>query len=127
MKTFIRRALASLLLLTATLQSTVASAALKVFVCEPEWAALVKELGGTDVEVYAATTGLQDPNQSQARPSLLAQYRQADMAVCTGAELEIGWMPVLVERAGNPKVQPGQPTYFEAADYVRKLEVPTAL
>lgn len=102
-------------------------AALKVLACEPEWGALVQELGGPLVDVAVATTALQDPHQIQAKPSLIARARNADLIVCTGAELEIGWLPVLLQQAGNAKVQPGQPGYFEAAAVVRKLDVPTAL
>lgn len=104
-----------------------AQAALRVFACEPEWGALSTELGGTQVEVTVATTAAQDPHQIQARPSLIARMRNADLVVCTGAELEVGWLPVLMQQSGNARVQPGQAGYFAAADTVRKLEVPTAL
>lgn len=104
-----------------------AQAALKVFACEPEWGALARELGASDVEVYEATTALQDVHKIQARPSLIARYRQADLVVCTGAEMEIGWLPALTEKANNPKVRPGQPGYFEASAHVAMLEVPTTL
>jgi zinc/manganese transport system substrate-binding protein len=102
-----------------------AHAALRVLACEPEWAALVQELGGPLVEVTSATTALQDPHQVQARPSLIARVRNADLVVCTGAELEVGWLPVLLQQSGNDRVQPGQPGNFAAADFVRKLEIPT--
>jgi zinc/manganese transport system substrate-binding protein len=77
--------------------------------------------------VSVATTAMQDPHQVQAKPSLLARARNADMIACTGAELEIGWLPVLLQQSGNAKVQPGQPGNFAAADFVRKLDVPTQL
>ena len=79
------------------------------------------------VDVSVATSALQDPHQIQAKPSLIARARNADLVVCTGAELEIGWLPVLLQQSGNAKVQPGQPGNFAAADFVRKLEVPTQL
>jgi zinc/manganese transport system substrate-binding protein len=104
-----------------------AHAALRVLACEPEWGSLAQELGGTLVEVTVATSALQDPHQIQAKPSLIARARNADLVVCTGAELEIGWLPVLLQQSGNAKVQPGQPGHFAAADYVRKLDVPTQL
>jgi zinc/manganese transport system substrate-binding protein len=104
-----------------------AHAALHVFACEPEWGALAREIGGSAVEVYTATTGLQDPHHIEARPSLIAQVRRADLLVCTGAELEIGWLPVLLTESGNPAVQPGKPGYFEATRYVTLLERPTRL
>jgi zinc/manganese transport system substrate-binding protein len=108
------------LLLTAP-----AHAALRVFACEPEWGALAQELGGPLVEVTVATNALQDPHQIQAKPSLIARARSADLVVCTGAELEIGWLPVLLQQSGNARAQPGQPGNFAAADFVRKLNVPT--
>jgi zinc/manganese transport system substrate-binding protein len=104
-----------------------AHAALNVFACEPEWGALAKELGGDLVNVSVATNAMQDPHQIQAKPSLIARARNADLVVCTGAELEVGWLPVLLQQSGNAKVQPGQPGNFAAADYVQKLEVPTRL
>jgi zinc/manganese transport system substrate-binding protein len=104
-----------------------AHASLRVFACEPEWAALAQELGGDLVEATSATTALQDPHQIQAKPSLISRVRNADLVVCTGAELEIGWLPPLLQQSGNAKVQPGQPGNFAAADFVRKLEIPTQL
>ncbi len=104
-----------------------ARATLQVFACEPEWAALTQELAGPLVELSTATSALQDPHQIQAKPSLIARTRKADLVVCTGAELEIGWLPVLLQQSGNAKVQPGQPGNFAAADFVRKLDLPTAL
>ena len=106
---------------------TGAQAALKVFACEPEWGALAQELGGPQVEVTVATTALQDPHHIQARPSLIARARNADLVVCTGAELEEAWLPLLLQQSGNPKVQAGQPGHFAAADFVRKLGVPVQL
>jgi zinc/manganese transport system substrate-binding protein len=104
-----------------------AHAALRVLACEPEWAALVQELGGPLVDASSATTAQQDPHQVQARPSLIARVRNADLVVCTGAELEVGWLPVLLQQSGNDKVQPGQPGNFAAADFVRKLEIPATV
>ncbi|BCB25210.1 zinc ABC transporter substrate-binding protein [Sulfurimicrobium lacus] len=104
-----------------------ASAALNILACEPEWGALAQELGGDKVNVYNATNAFQDPHHIQAKPSLLARARNADMLVCTGSQLEIGWLPVLLQQSGNPKIQPGKPGYFEAARFVRMLEVPTRL
>lgn len=104
-----------------------AHAAVKVFACEPEWASLTKELTGDQATVYSATNAMQDPHQVQARPSLMAAVRNADLLVCTGAELEVGWLPVLLRQSGNTAIQPGQKGYFEAAHYVRMLEVPSRL
>jgi zinc/manganese transport system substrate-binding protein len=104
-----------------------AEAALNIFACEPEWGALATALGGNDVDVFVATTALQDPHQIQARPALISRLRNADLVACTGAELEIGWLPVLLRQASNGKVQPGQSGYFEATQQVTLLEKPTRL
>lgn len=104
-----------------------AHAALSVFACEPEWAALTQELGGGDVSVFSATTAQQDPHKIQARPSLIARIRGADLLVCTGAELEVGWLPLLLRQGANPKVSPGQRGHFVATEYVQMREVPVRL
>ncbi|MFZ5555616.1 MAG: metal ABC transporter substrate-binding protein [Pseudomonadota bacterium] len=113
--------------LLLTLAAPAAHAALSVFACEPEWGALVTELAGDKAQVYTATTARQDVHRIQARPSLLAAFRRADLAVCTGAELEIGWLPVLFAEAGNSRVQPGKPGFFEASRHVALREVPASL
>ncbi len=109
------------LLLSAALP---ASAALNIFACTPEWAALAKELAGEKASVYAATTARQDAHRVEARPSLIARARIADLMVCTGAELEAGWLPLVQSQSGNPKIQAGQPGYFEAAAAATLIERP---
>ena len=92
--------------------ASLARAELRVFACEPEWAALAEELGGDQVEANSAVTGLQDMHYIQARPSLIARVRRADLVICTGAELEIGWLPLLLRQASNARVQPGAPWLY---------------
>ncbi|RMH34582.1 MAG: zinc ABC transporter substrate-binding protein [Gammaproteobacteria bacterium] len=104
-----------------------AEADLRVFACEPFYQALLKEIGGEQVHVYLATTALQDPHRIQARPSLISQVRRADMIACHGAELEIGWLPLLLRRANNPNLYPGRPGHFIGTDFVKKLGVPTKI
>lgn len=101
-----------------------AMAAINLFTCEPEWKALADEIGGDQVTSSSATTGLQDPHHIQARPSLIARVRKADMFICTGADLEIGWLPLLLRRAGNSQLQKGQKGYFMATRHVRILGKP---
>lgn len=115
---------ASLLGLLATIWSCGAGAALAVFACEPEWGALAKELGGDRIGLYVATTAMQDPHRIEARPSLIAQARRAQLVVCTGAELEAGWLPLLQTQSANPAIQNGRPGYFEAAAQVDLIERP---
>ena len=114
-------------LLVAGLLTGSVHAKLNIFACEPEWAALTEELAGEHAKVFTATHAGQDPHYVQARPSLIAILRSADLAVCTGAELETGWMPMLQRRARNPKVLPGKPGYFEATQQVVLLEKPAKL
>jgi zinc/manganese transport system substrate-binding protein len=104
-----------------------ANAALKVLATTADWGALVTELGGDQVSVYTATTAFQDVHRVDAKPSLIARTRTADLVVATGAELEIGWLPVLLQESGNANIQPGNPGYFEAASAVRLLDVPSAV
>ncbi len=119
------RTIFSLALLTLTCTTVLpAAATINVFACEPEWAALAQELGGDQVKVTSATTALQDVHHIEARPSLIARARNADLLVCTGAELEVGWLPLLLSQSGNKQIQPGQPGYLEAANYVTKIELP---
>jgi zinc/manganese transport system substrate-binding protein len=106
------------------LASLQAHAALNILACEPEWGALAKEIGGDKANVYTAITALQDPHRVEARPSLIARARNADLMVCTGAQLEIGWAPLLQTQSGNAKIQAGQPGYFEAASAVSLIEKP---
>ena len=106
--------------------STPAFAKLNVFACEPEWGALATELGGPNVDVSVGTTALQDVHQIEAKPSLIAKVRKADLLVCTGAELEVGWLPQLIRQAGNQKVASG-PGYFLAASQVKTLDKPSSL
>lgn len=104
-----------------------AQAALKILATTADWGALARELGGDEVDVYVATSALQDVHQVDAKPSLVARARTANLVVANGADLEAGWLPVLLQEAGNPKARPGTVGYFEAAAQVRLLEVPTAV
>src|ERR1700752_2369379 len=110
MKTLLKLLLA---LGTAVLACS-AGAALNVFTCEPEWGALAQELGGDRVAVFSATTALQDPHRIEARPSLIARIRNADLVVCSGSELEVGWLPLLLTQSGNDRIQPGWPGFVAA-------------
>jgi len=121
------RFLQSAALLAMLAVAAPAAAVLNVFATVPEWGALTEELGGDKVKVYTATNALQDPHHVEARPSLIARARGADLVVATGAELEVGWLPLVLLQAGNPKVQPGKPGYFEATQHVPMLEKPVRL
>lgn len=102
-------------------------AALKILATTAEWGALASELGGEKVNVYTATTAFQDVHRVDAKPSLIARARGADLVVAAGADLEVGWLPVLIQESGNGRIHPGSPGYFEAASVVRLLEVPSSV
>src|SRR5688572_10463135 len=123
MKNLIHVAVALLLLSLAP----PSQAAVRVLATTADWGALAAELGGERVDVYAATTAMQDVHRVEAKPSLVARARTADLLVANGAELEAGWLPVLLQESGNPRIQRGAPGYFEAASAVRLVEVPTKL
>lgn len=112
--------------LVAALLATVAGqsqAALKVFACEPEWGSLAGEIGGDRVSVYTATSAQQDPHHVEAKPSLIAQVRKADLVACSGAGLEVGWLPVLLARGANPELK-GERLFY-AAEKVQRVGIPT--
>jgi zinc/manganese transport system substrate-binding protein len=114
----------AVLLLAATMP---AHAELKVLATTADWAALTVELGGDKVNVYTATSALQDVHQVDAKPSLVARARTADLVVANGAELEIGWLPVLLQESGNARIRPGAPGYFEATSAVRLVDIPASV
>lgn len=107
--------------------STPASADLNVFSCEPHWTALLTELGGSHLSVTTASGAFNDPHFIQARPSLISAIRKADLVVCNGADLEVGWLPVLMQQGARDTVQPGQPGYLDASQSVQMLQVPTSV
>jgi zinc/manganese transport system substrate-binding protein len=121
-----KKSVASLLLLLASFAAAPHAHALNVFACEPEWGSLLHELAGDAIKVDVGTSALQDVHVIEAKPSLIAKVRRADLVVCTGADLEIGWLPQLIRQAGNPKVASGA-GYFLAADQITTLDKPTAL
>jgi zinc/manganese transport system substrate-binding protein len=123
-----KKLLSSLALLLSALAASGAGAAdkLRVFACEPEWGALLQELGGDKLDVFVATSALQDVHQIEAKPSLIARIRRADLTVCSGADLEAGWLPQLVRQSGNPRIAGGNGV-FAAASQVKTLQKPAVL
>ncbi len=116
-----------LILSAALLMPLPAFADLSVFACEPHWASLVQELGGGHVDVLSATGAYNDPHFIQAKPSLISRMRKADLVVCNGADLEVGWLPVLMQQGAGAKVQPGQPGYLDGSRDVKMLQVPASV
>ena len=119
--------LATVTLVILTLWSGSAFANLKIFACEPEWGALAKEIAGSKAGIYVATGPDQDAHYIRARPSLIAKIRRANLVFCTGASLEAGWLPLLLQRGAQAAVQPGKPGNIMAADFVNTIEKPLVL
>ncbi|MFL0846828.1 metal ABC transporter solute-binding protein, Zn/Mn family [Vibrio parahaemolyticus] len=117
--TFISKGLGTMAAIAAIVSSP--TWALDIFVCEPEWKALLQR-HAPEANIYSATTDKQDPHYVQARPSLIAKMRQADLAMCSGAELEVGWLPMLQARSSNTAVQNGAKSMIYAASFVRMLD-----
>ncbi len=101
-------------------------AKLRVFACEPEWGSLLEELAADTIDVDVATNALQDVHVVEARPSLIAKMRKADLLVCSGAQLEIGWLPRLLRQAGNARVTSAAGN-FMAANQVTTLDRPASV
>ena len=115
------------LLLSLSVMPQLVMADLRILACEPEWSALAEEIGGQLINVSSATNALQDPHYIEARPSLISRVRKADLLICSGAQLETGWLPLLLRKANNPNILPGTNGFFEASSYVRRLDVPVSV
>ncbi|MEN9902845.1 MAG: zinc transporter substrate-binding protein [Pseudomonadota bacterium] len=113
--------------LMLSLTPSLAHADLKIFATVPEWGALAETLGGDKVKVYTATTGMQDPHRIQARPSLIAKARSANLLIATGGGLEIGWLPTVQREANNAGIMPNQPGFIEVSRYVQMLDIPAVV
>ncbi|GEJ59263.1 metal ABC transporter substrate-binding protein [Anaeromyxobacter diazotrophicus] len=102
-----------------------AAAALRVVTTTEGLAALVKEAGGDQVQVESLSRGIQDPHFVDANPMLAVKLRQAGLLVDVGLDLEIGWLPPLVNQSRNPDIQPGGARRFTAASAIHVLDIPT--
>src|SRR5215212_37776 len=113
-------ALALLLALIST-----AHAKLNVVATLPDFGALGREIGGDKVEITVLAKPTEDPHFVDARPSFVVKMRAADVLIEGGAELEIGWLPPLLQNAHNPKIEAGKPGRVVASNGLRLLNVPT--
>ncbi|HEX7287132.1 MAG TPA: metal ABC transporter substrate-binding protein [Candidatus Angelobacter sp.] len=118
--------LALALAVLASLLSPSAAAAkkLKVITTLTDLASLTQEVGGDKIEVEALAKGYQDPHFVEPKPSFLLKLRNADLLICVGLELEIGWLPPLITQSGNPRIQPGGVGYLDASQFAEILEIP---
>ena len=104
--------------------ATGADAKIKVVATLPDFASLAREIGGDKIEVSAMAKATEDPHFVDARPSFVVQLRDADVLIDGGAELELGWLPPLLQNARNPKLEIGKPGRVQASQGVRLMNVP---
>jgi len=98
---------------------------LNVVASTQDMASLAQEVGGDKINVQAIARGYQDPHFVEAKPSFLLMLKQADLLISVGLDLEIGWLPPLINQSGNPKVQVGANGYLDASQFAEILEKPT--
>lgn len=114
----------ALLLWTLALPIPAYAKKLNVVTSTTDMAALSWEVGGDKVNVESIAKGYQDPHFVEAKPSFLLKLRQADLLVVVGLQLEIGWLPPLINQSGNPRIQVGAPGYLDASQFAEILEIP---
>lgn len=100
---------------------------LYIMTATTDLAALAQEIGGDRIDVESIARGYQDPHFVEAKPSFLLKLRHADLLIVVGLELEIGWLPPLINQSTNPKIQVAAPGYFDASRFARILEIPTGV
>jgi zinc/manganese transport system substrate-binding protein len=105
--------------------ATPARAAIKVVATTEDLAALTREVGGDKVSVESLAKGYQDPHFVEPKPSFILKLHDADLLIAVGRELEIGWLPPLIQQSRNARVQPGGPGYLDASMNVKILDIPT--
>src|SRR5213082_275259 len=117
------RLLASLLFVFGALAS--AQAKLNVVATLPDFGSLAREIGGDKVDVTVMAKPTEDPHFVDAQPSFVVSMRSADVLIDGGAELELGWLPPLLQNARNPKIEIGKPGRVQASQGIRLMNVPT--
>src|SRR6202023_935035 len=110
-------ALAACLSVATFSPSTAAAKNLKVITTLTDLASLTQEVGGDKVEVEALAKGYQDPHFVDPKPSFLLKLRHADLLICVGLELEIGWLPPLITQSGNSKIQRSNAGYLDLSQF----------
>ena len=124
MRSFIRTSL-MVLMAAAALTRPAAAAGLRVVATTEDLASLAREVGGDKITVTALAKGYQDPHFVDPKPSFILEVNRADLLIVVGRELEIGWLPPLINSARNAKIQPGSNGYLDASSNVKILEIPT--
>jgi zinc/manganese transport system substrate-binding protein len=118
-------AMALLLASAPVVPPAAAADKMRIMTATTDLAAIAQEIGGDRVEVDSIARGYQDPHFVEAKPSFLLKLRKADLLVVVGLELEIGWLPPLIQQSGNPRIQVAAPGYFDSSRFAKILEIPT--
>lgn len=113
------------LITAALIAPASARAAIHVVATTQDLESLAKEVGGDKVDTDSLAKGYQDPHQVEPKPSFILKLNKADLLIVVGRELEIGWLPPLINQARNPRIQPGSPRYLDASQFAHILEIPT--
>jgi zinc/manganese transport system substrate-binding protein len=113
--------------LAATLIATTAHAKLNLVVTTSDLASIAQAVGGSQVEITTLARPAEDPHFVDPKPSFIVKLNKAEALIHGGAELEIGWLPKLIEQARNARIAPGQPGSIACSEGVQMLEVPSAL
>ncbi|MCX6543631.1 MAG: metal ABC transporter substrate-binding protein [Acidobacteria bacterium] len=103
----------------------IAQSKLNVVAATEDLASLAREVGGDRTNVEAIAKGYQDPHFVEAKPSFILKLQKADLLIVVGRDLEIGWLPPLIQQSRNAKVQEGAAGYLDASQRVRILDIPT--
>src|SRR6476619_4740999 len=121
-----RRLLTALLVgaLFAAASPAFAQSKLNVVTTTEDLAAIAREIGGDRITVESIARGYQDPHFVEAKPSFILKLQKADLLIVVGRELEIGWLPPLIQQSRNAKVQVGADGYLDASLHAAILEIP---
>src|SRR6266403_921004 len=111
-------------LLAVFLSAPAEAKKLNVVTATTDMAALAQEVGGDRISVESIAKGYQDPHFVEAKPSFLLKLRQADLLIVVGLQLEIGWLPPLINQSGNARIQVGAPGYLDASQFAEILDIP---
>src|SRR5437763_11038835 len=115
-----------LLILSSTLLCAFAAQAkLNVVATLPDFGSLARDIGGDRIDIVVLAKATEDPHFVDARPSFVVSLRNADVLIDGGAELELGWLPPLLQNARNPKIESGKPGRVQASQGIRLMNVPT--
>ena len=119
-----KRTIMAALIIAGTAISATASGKLNVVSVYPDYGWLASQVGGDHVTVSVLAKGTQDPHFVDAKPSFLVALHKADLLLVNGLQLEVGFLPPLLQQCGNAKIQPGAPGYVDLSTFVKPIEVP---